>query len=253
MKLINSLFTAIGMYSKIPVPKPKWKQEYMDYVMCFFPLVGIFTGISLFLFWRVAAIFQVNTYFVAAVCTVLPIWISGGIHMDGYMDTADALASYGSRERRLEILKDSHVGAFAVIRCVIYILLSFGAFIGIHSVRGILCICTGFVISRSLSGLSVAVFPKAKKEGSLVTLFADAAKKQTTVVVLVLFALAGAVSLVVLVSWKGLVLAGVHLAVFGYYYWMSKKQFGGITGDLAGYFLQMTELAGLCTAALLIR
>ena len=169
MKLINSLFTAIGMYSRIPVPRPKWKQEYMDYVMCFFPLVGILNGLCLFLFWWAAETFQVNTHFAAVICTVLPLWVSGGIHMDGYMDTADALASYGSRERKLEILKDSHTGAFAVIRCVIYLLLSFGAFMSIHSMRGILCVCVGFVISRSLSGLSVAVFPKAKKEGSLVT------------------------------------------------------------------------------------
>ena len=44
--------------------------------------------------------------------------VTGGIHMDGYMDTMDALHSYGSREKKLEILKDSHIGAFAVIMTV---------------------------------------------------------------------------------------------------------------------------------------
>ena len=47
--------------------------------------------------------------------------VTGGIHMDGYMDTMDALHSYGNREKKLEILKDSHIGAFAVIMTVLYV------------------------------------------------------------------------------------------------------------------------------------
>ena len=54
--------------------------------------------------------------------------VTGGIHMDGYMDTMDALHSYGSREKKLEILKDSHIGAFAVIMTVLYVLIAAGAY-----------------------------------------------------------------------------------------------------------------------------
>lgn len=58
-----------------------------------------------------------------AVGALLPILVTGGIHMDGFMDTSDALASWQSPEKRLEILKDSHVGAFAVLGCAGYLLL----------------------------------------------------------------------------------------------------------------------------------
>ena len=54
--------------------------------------------------------------------------ITGGIHIDGYMDTMDAVHSYGDREKKLEILKDSHIGAFAVIMLVTYVLAAAGAF-----------------------------------------------------------------------------------------------------------------------------
>jgi len=62
----------------------------------------------------------------AVVLTLIPVVITGGIHLDGLLDTADALSSYQPRERRLEILKDSHAGAFAIIVCCMYFLAYFG-------------------------------------------------------------------------------------------------------------------------------
>ena len=56
----------------------------------------------------------------------MPVAVTGGIHLDGYADTSDALSSYGDREKKLEILKDSHCGAFAVIRLCSYFVAYFG-------------------------------------------------------------------------------------------------------------------------------
>lgn len=60
----------------------------------------------------------------AGVMTLLPVLVNGGIHMDGFLDTMDALNSYGSREKKLEILKDSRTGAFAVIGFGLYLVAS---------------------------------------------------------------------------------------------------------------------------------
>ena len=57
----------------------------------------------------------------------VPLLVTGGIHLDGFMDTTDARSSYGDMEKKLAILKDSHVGAFAVIGCSFYLILSAGA------------------------------------------------------------------------------------------------------------------------------
>lgn len=249
MKYISSFLIAFGMYSRIPVPQTDWEKSSMEYVMCFFPLVGAVIGAVIYGAVWAAEVFSLPRQLSAAVLTALPLWISGGIHMDGYMDTKDALASWGDAKKKLEILKDSHVGAFAVMGFGIYLLLSFGAWNSIHPGEGLFCVSVGFVISRTLSGLSVICFPKAKKTGSYVTMFAGKAQKRAGAAVLGAL-LIFCIVLIVLFGgkygWFFLLAAAV---VYIWYYYISKKQFGGITGDLAGYFVQLIELVFLLVAA----
>ena len=91
--------------------------------MCFFPLVGVVTGILEVILGNALLVYtSCGTLFFAGVMTLLPVLVNGGIHMDGFLDTMDALNSYGSREKKLEILKDSRTGAFASDRYLDYIL-----------------------------------------------------------------------------------------------------------------------------------
>lgn len=69
-----------------------------------------------------------SMFLFASIAVCIPLLVTGGIHMDGYMDTVDALSSHQSVEKKLEILKDPNAGAFAVIYCGIYLLLSLGLF-----------------------------------------------------------------------------------------------------------------------------
>lgn len=94
--------------------------------------------------------------------TLLPVLVNGGIHMDGFLDTMDALNSYGSREKKLEILKDSRTGAFAVIGFGLYLVASLALWSEAKT-EMLPVIGAGYVMSRSLSGFSVMVFPSAKK------------------------------------------------------------------------------------------
>lgn len=64
----------------------------------------------------------------ALVGAAVPLLVTGGIHMDGFLDTMDAVHSYGDRSRKLEILKDPHLGAFAVISFGVYMMLYLGVF-----------------------------------------------------------------------------------------------------------------------------
>lgn len=250
-KALNSFLAAFGMYSKIPVPMADFDKSSMGYTMCFFPLVGAVIGAVMYGAAYALSYFHVNPLFGAAIMTALPLWISGGIHMDGFMDTTDALASWGEKEKKLAILKDSHVGAFAVMGCALYLLLQYGAWTGIGMGKGLICICLGYVLSRTLSGLSVILFPKAKKEGSYAALFSLAAEREKKKVVVILLALTAALAaaMAALGGYLGLAIDGVMALAYAWYYHMSRKQFGGITGDLAGYFLQLAELLALCLAA----
>ena len=168
--------------------------------------------------------------------------------MDGFLDTMDAIHSYGDREKKLEILKDPHVGAFAVIGCGGYLLLYAAAAYEVTALELWPLALPVFVMERALSGLSVVFFPCAKKSGLAAT-FSDGAKRRAAGISLSLW-LAAALCLGGAVIPGGsavtaLGLVAVQLLVFAYYRRMAVVQFGGITGDLAGYFLQICELAGL--------
>ena len=137
-------------------------------------------------------------------------------------------------------MKDSHAGAFAIISCAVYLMMYVAVYSALTS-HAVVVIGFGFVLSRTLSGLSVITFPQARQKGLAATFSQNAARKATRSVLLLY--LAGLIA--AMLAAGGLAGAGALLGAGGmylYYYRMSLKKFGGITGDLAGYFLQMCEL-----------
>ena len=116
MIVLQTIAVAFAMFSAVPVPQFAWNEKNMRYALCAFPLVGLLCGAL----WCVCGVLPLPAPARAAGFCLVPVWVTGGIHLDGYADTCDALASYGDREKKLEILKDPHCGAFAVIRLCSY-------------------------------------------------------------------------------------------------------------------------------------
>ena len=169
--------------------------------------------------------------------------------MDGFLDTKDALSSYQSKERRLEILKDPHAGAFAIISGIVYFLLYLGIYASMTK-ESALVIGVSFMLSRTLSGLSVITFPQARKKGMVADVSENTSKKRTKYVLWAYLVLL-AVILIYIGKVSGaavLIAAGI---VYVYYYRMALKNFGGVTGDLAGYFLQTCEIT-MAAAAVIV-
>ena len=240
MNLIRSFFIAFTMYSKIPMPRTDWTKESMRYAMCFFPVIGAVIGGLLYL-WIYLTGDSTGSLFRAAVAVLIPIIITGGIHLDGLLDTADALSSYKSMEEKLEILKDSHTGAFAIIVGGAWFILALGTWSEVR-LEMMPVLALSFVLSRALSGLAVVIFPKAKNTGLAAT-FSEMAVKRTVAITMVGFILVFGVLAIYLNPVYGVPMDIAAGLVFFYYYRMSKKKFGGITGDLAGFFLTVSELA----------
>ncbi len=113
--MFDSLKIAFATYSRIPTPPADWNEHSMKYAMCFFPLVGVVLALLSGLAWLVLTRLGLHAFFISSWFTALPIVLTGGIHLDGYFDTQDALHSYAPKGRKLEILKDPHIGAFAAI------------------------------------------------------------------------------------------------------------------------------------------
>lgn len=272
MRVIKSIFISFSIYSKIPVPQFEWREEDMKYILVFFPWIGLVIAGAMWLWLWCCQQLGINSLCRVLIGTAIPIIITGGFHVDGYMDTMDALHSYQSREKKLEILKDAHIGAFAVIMLVLYYLIYAGAFSQLCDIisSGLLnesilggevtntefatigtinyCIgnrifivwCLGFYLSRILSGIGVVSFKPAREDGMLVT-FADTAHKKLVKFGLY-FQLGICLGIMGYMSLKvGICVIVAALISFVYYYYKSKKEFGGITGDTAGFFVIVCE------------
>ena len=248
-RLFASMCVALSTYSKIPVPQAEWSEDNLRYSLCFFPLVGLVIGLLVLLWLRICDALALNALLRGAGAVAVSVLVSGGIHLDGLCDTSDAIASYGSQDMRLDILKDTHTGAFAVIRCGLYYLLLAGALGELGANRAGWIAALGFVLSRALSGLGVVTLKGARKEGFLQT-FADSAQEKT--VRWALLGVAGLCGLVMLIvaPLPGLLALLAAAGSFFYYRHMSYKHFGGITGDLAGWFLCVCEAAVALAAAI---
>lgn len=260
--IVQSFIIAFSTYSRLPMPRVTWNEKNMRYAMCWFPCVGAVIGAChlalLHLFTDVLAMHGAVT---AAVLTALPVLITGGIHMDGFLDTVDAKSSCKPREERLKILKDPHAGAFAVIYGSLYFLLYFGFMRELavpHAAEGVLedavyggndftavypVMALTYVYSRTLSGLAVVALKKAKRDG-MAAETAEAADKCVKWILCVILAVCVALMLAVHVQY-GLTAALVGLFCAVCCRNTAYKTFGGITGDIAGYFLQVCELAVL--------
>ncbi len=235
----------------------------MSFMMCFFPLVGLAeTGLAfslIVLAARFHGIFNNSGLIFALAFSLIPFLITGGIHMDGFMDTCDALASHADREKKLEILKDSHNGAFAMMGAVIYILAYF--ILSVECLDSLMlkvsqgqylstfCLLLFFVLSRSLSSIAVCTFPLAKSSG-LVHTFSDGASKKITLVSCIVIFAAASLAMAFTAGPEGILPIAAMVVVFAWYYLMSVRNFGGITGDLAGWFVQVSELSSLAVTAL---
>ena len=240
-RLWNSLNIALSMYSRLPAAQCDWSEENMKYVMCFFPWIGVVIGL-LCLGWDwLARYFYLNMPLRNVILMLIPIAVSGGIHLDGLLDTADALSSWRPRERRLEILKDSHAGAFAIIICTAYFFLLYAV---LDMVQGemVRIYVLGFVLSRSLSAFSVVTFPKASANGTVAG-FSRNAETKIIQTVSMIYAILCSLIACMLHPVYGLAILLGAFASFGWYYRMAMKNFGGINGDLAGCFLSVCELA----------
>lgn len=240
--MIHSLLIAFSLYSVLPMPRAEWTPKNMRYAMCFLPLVGLVIGGLEALWLFLGELWGLGPVLRGAAAALLPAAVSGGIHLDGLCDTCDALGSHQPREKKLAILKDSHTGAFAVIGLAVYLLALTGVLSELRwspRVGMLLALC--FPLSRILGSLLLLLLPCAREDG-LARTFSDAAERRCTVILAVLgvLLLAGAT---VLSPVCGLVMAAALVLLFFALRRKFRREFGGVTGDLAGFSIVLGELA----------
>lgn len=242
--MLKPVIIAFSMFSRLPMPHVEWSEKNMGYALCAFPLVGLVQGLFSMGWGVLAGIWNLPPLLAGAVMTALPVLFNGGIHYDGLCDTADALASHGDAQRKREILKDPHIGAFGVMTLVCHAMLQWALFASMSQtptrLLALLCV---YVLGRGLSGFAVLAFPSVR-EGTANT-FKENSRGKMSKVILLSTCLLTSVGLVLLEGIGGCLAAAAALLVLAYYRWRIVAQFGGVSGDLAGWFLQTAELAML--------
>lgn len=250
MTILRSIAMAFAMFSKIPTPRVEWNDDSMHYMLAMFPLVGVVIALLLMLWGWLCSLIGAGQLLFAAGLFLIPLAVTGGIHIDGLMDTSDALGSHATPERKREILKDSRVGAFGVIALVAYVLLYIALATEIPNTPcalAMLGICQ--VMSRTTSGTISTLGAGSTNTGLLATFRGATHKRRAMAILCVFFALCIA-GLLWLDLWVGLIVVACDAVVAFYTLGMAKRQFGGMSGDIAGWFLQIAEVAMLACVAI---
>ena len=237
MNVFQTVLVAFSMFSAIPVPQIRWTKGNMRYVLLAFPLVGAVVGGVCWVWALLCGAWSFPAVLRGAGLCLLPVLLTGGIHLDGYADTCDALASNGRPAQKRQILHDVHLGAFAGIRLCAYFIASFAFWAALPRYRGLAILCI-FCLSRTLSGLALTVFPLAEGSG-LARSFAEAADGGLVRNVLIGYTVVLCAGLILTGAWITIPTAAI---VFFWYRRTAAWEFGGVSGDLAGWFLQKAEL-----------
>ena len=246
MTFFQTIAVAFAMFSAAPAPQFDWNERNMRYALCAFPLVGVVCGLC----WMILAVLPLPVFLRGTLFCLVPVAVTGGIHLDGYADTCDALASQVDAAKKQEILKDPHCGAFAVIRLCTWFVLYLALCVTLTpSLKAVICAGIGFALSRALSGWAIASLPLAKNTG-LAHTFATAAARRTVSRVLAVLAVVLAIAQITVGGVTGLAMAVAAMLALWRYAHVAKTQFGGVSGDLAGWFLQKCELWQLATLVL---
>lgn len=289
-EFMTSLMMAWGNFLSIPCPKKVWDQNLKKDMLAKLPIIGLIAGFLAFLLSYILNSLHVPISVSAFFMTLYTFGISGFMHADGFMDCCDAILSRRDLAERQRILKDSRVGAFAVISMILMALGTFSAFFAIQErllsnsiavshvlASRVLPITTALplimisVISRATAGSCVLGMPPlktsqyAEEEESQ----DDQGKSKSNIkyintiligVLLILFIVMLAVfTLTVRLSVKSAILMLVHLLVptvmtllaTRITAGLARRNLGGMSGDIAGFSICMGELIGLITLALM--
>ncbi|MCR5356377.1 MAG: adenosylcobinamide-GDP ribazoletransferase [Lachnospiraceae bacterium] len=248
MKIIRSIIAAFALYSHIPMPRLKENDGDITHVIPALPLVGVVIGAIEYGLFIASRYVNLPAFVRMVLFMIVPIAVTGGFHIDGFLDTEDAIKSYRDRERKLEIMKDPNVGSFAITGLITAGLFMAGSIYLISDNSSCMIVFSLiFVISRVFTALTSIFIKKADEEDMLAVEVAGIRK--TDVFILLMFLIAS-VFVCCTVSIK--YTFAVMLAFFVYtliYAVKMIREFGGIVGDTAGYFVVVSEVFATCVLA----
>ncbi len=250
-KLYKGFIMALSMFTVLPTPYIEWDDEGVKNMMKFYPIIGAIVGGIWSVVYYLINILKVSLVLKSAIIMIVPFVITGMLHLDGFMDVCDAILSRRDKEEKLRILKDSKIGAFAVISLLILFFLQFG---GIYSIVEKNIHFYILILIPIVSRSTTAYFLLSRttiKESTLGTYF----KKGTNITDRIIMVIASLVMLVAafaFLKYEGIILELLIIIGVTWAVEKCKKEFGGISGDVAGFALVIGEVVGILTLAIIM-
>ena len=244
-RLLHAFWMCQSMFCAIPCPCKTWDEEARYALLWCLPLVGLELGFIWWISGLLCLFFGLHQLIVGLVLCAVPYFATGFLHLDGFMDVTDAVGSCRDLARRREILKDSHVGSFAVIGCVLLILCQFVFACAAADSADLRLLIVIPVVSRCCSSVAVAVLPKmatsqyARKKAGLADILIPGAF------------LVASFALSLWVGPRGALVLIAELAGYGLALRKGYASLEGMNGDISGYALTLGELTALGALAVL--
>jgi len=244
MNMIQSLIIMLSMYTVVPMPMVEWNEKNLKYCMAFLPAAGILIAALEYLLFFICRAGEISSVLYGTASCALPVLLTGGIHADGLIDTSDAVGSHGTKEKRMRILDDPHVGAFGTAGAIIYFLLAAGVMSELYermTFQNIIAVLSAFLISRAAIAVMIMTLEPSKKSGLLYTF--SSAGSRPAVCISAAAVLAICFCLIFYCFGRyGLISSAGFAVLCAYFVRMVRRQFGGLSGDLCGWFIHMAEL-----------
>ena len=231
---------ALQFLTIVPLKVKEVSEKNIAGAMIYFPLVGLLLGIALSGINALLIALNFSPPAANIILAVVLIGITGGMHLDGLSDTADAFLSGKSRDEMLAIMRDPHVGVMGAISIISILLLKIGLLGAVAAPLKTTALLLACVLSRWSSVLAMFLFPYARKDGKAKAFTQGMNLKifvfSLIMVLMFAFAIWRLRGLITLLIVSGCVYLGGRF---------SNRKIGGITGDTLGATIELTEIITL--------
>lgn len=244
ISLYKGLNMAISMFTVIPLPKYEWDDKSAKHMMKLYPVIGLIVGTLWYVAFLILNKLNISLMLTSALLMAVPFILTGFLHLDGFMDVCDALLSRRPKDEKLRILKDSTVGAFSVISLAILFIIEFAAIntLLIEEKNPLFLILIP-IISRSLVGYFLLTRDTIS-ESYLGNLFKQGTGSLDKAILIGIY-LATFILCYIISDLESLIIPVIMWITSYVLVNKSKKELGGINGDVAGYMLVVSECIGL--------
>jgi len=236
---MRSLRVAFGLLTTLPFRLPEdWSAGDSGRVSVWYPFVGLVIGALTWLTWK-ATMFFFPPLVAGVVTLIVWVMLTGGLHLDGLADCCDGLLASESVERRLEIMKDPHMGAFGVIGLILVLFLKAATLASFTPASSFSTLLAASLARWCI--LPAGLFPLARPSGMGAD-FASGFRRS--------FIFWGAIiplAIAIMLGARGVLSTLAGLGAAGLVLWLAKSRIGGVTGDVFGMVVEVVETVVLLT------